>query len=535
MSSTRLAIFASFAMAVSLHAGGLEEDNQGTETPRRLEITKGQYFGEPTDNIEAKAQFEKFILDRYQIDLQVNAFPMAEYMAKFGLSVSSGDIEGLGWIFGGSYMTDYYHDGATLALDDYVASNSVWLALDEGMRTSNVRNGKLLALPSQWSESLGFVRTIRADWLEILGLDMPQTIDEFYEVCVAFSTLDPDGNGEDDTVAFSSAGVWNLQDIFMSFGVPTNHVGAHAVTPDPNDGFRFNDGMLKPDMAPALEWLNRAYEEDLLDVETFTNRGSDLRNRMASGKYGSTYYWASSTLYGYFERTTRPTAPGARYAPILGLTSDFADSGVNVGGVRGSGAPYVLIAGTEDPEEHVSAFIDAFFSDEIGFLSGMFGAPEISWEFGPTREIVRLNQAKSEAEPARYPGAGIVGMMLPNRTWFHYPLVLEGEDPEESRKRYQTVQLEAELIAKGIESGLLYRHTALWNEPDSETYRRIGADLTRIFETTVANAVTGQISAEDAVREYRTQLARLGGQDMLDEANEAIGKTSSEIYRYDSK
>lgn len=40
---------------------------------------------------------------------------------------------------------------------------------------------------------------IRADWLDNLGLDAPQTTDDLMEVARAFTEDDPDGNGEDDT------------------------------------------------------------------------------------------------------------------------------------------------------------------------------------------------------------------------------------------------------------------------------------------------------------------------------------------------
>ncbi|GMA27873.1 extracellular solute-binding protein [Arenivirga flava] len=40
---------------------------------------------------------------------------------------------------------------------------------------------------------------IRKDWLEALGLPLPQTTDDLYEIAKAFSERDPDGNGVDDT------------------------------------------------------------------------------------------------------------------------------------------------------------------------------------------------------------------------------------------------------------------------------------------------------------------------------------------------
>jgi putative aldouronate transport system substrate-binding protein len=40
---------------------------------------------------------------------------------------------------------------------------------------------------------------LRADWLDNLGLDLPETTDDLMEIARAFTEDDPDGNGEDDT------------------------------------------------------------------------------------------------------------------------------------------------------------------------------------------------------------------------------------------------------------------------------------------------------------------------------------------------
>src|SRR3546814_15148449 len=40
---------------------------------------------------------------------------------------------------------------------------------------------------------------VRKDWLANLGLQMPETTEDLYDVARAFSEGDPDGNGQDDT------------------------------------------------------------------------------------------------------------------------------------------------------------------------------------------------------------------------------------------------------------------------------------------------------------------------------------------------
>ncbi len=498
----------------------------------RLELTKAYYFGEPTDNREYKQEWMDYMSDRFGIDLDVNPFPRPEYMTKYALAMSSGEIHGLGWIFGGAYMEDYYSDGATMDIKPYVEDNAVWQSLPEGMRENNVRNGDLLALPSGWSGGLAFLRSIRKDWLDTLGMDMPETVEEFYEAIKAFTEEDPDGNGKDDTIGMTSAGIWNMGDLFMSFGVPVNHVVEHLITPDPHDNFRFNDGMLKPQIVDLLEWLKRAYDNGYLDQEVFANGGTQMRDRMSSGKYGSAWYWANWVRS--FETRIQNVVPDADIEGILGLTSDFADKYVNTGGGKGSGAPWVLIAGTDNPDEQVDNFVNIFFGDEIGYWSGRYGVYEKYWEFGPNKELVRLPRGTNdEGKTQYYPGPGIVSDLDPKFNHVEYPRILEGR-PEADNEAYNAwLQKKSDMLEEGLEKEIFYTHPNEWKEPDSETYRNIGADIGRIFEETVAKAVTGQVPIDEAVADYRRQVGKLGGQKVLDEANAAIGKTSSTEYTYE--
>ena len=66
---------------------------------------------------------------------------------------------------------------------------------------------------------------IREDWLNHLGLSIPTNLDELYDVAVAFTNDDPDGNGKNDTFALTgNNGLRAFSAIFGAYGValPTN-------------------------------------------------------------------------------------------------------------------------------------------------------------------------------------------------------------------------------------------------------------------------------------------------------------------------
>lgn len=63
----------------------------------------------------------------------------------------------------------------------------------------------------------------RGDWLEKLGLEVPETIPELHDVLYAFTHNDPDGNGKDDTWGYapysSSHYQWFFAEMFGAYGV----------------------------------------------------------------------------------------------------------------------------------------------------------------------------------------------------------------------------------------------------------------------------------------------------------------------------
>jgi ABC-type glycerol-3-phosphate transport system substrate-binding protein len=332
----------------------------------------------------------------------------------------------------------------------------------------------------------------------------------------------------------TSSGVWMMADIFASFGVPANHIMDHCITPDPHDGFRFNDGFLKPGMKGALTWLRNAYANGYLDNEVFTNSSGDIRSRMYSGKYGSVYYNYSWALGEGLENQILKVESSVDIEGILGMTSDYAKQYVAPGGIGSSPNIWVLINGTENPGEQANAFIDIFMGDDIGFWSGRFGVYGKYWEFGPQGEVYRKAKQIVDGKASYYGGPGITGDIAGTRyTLANYGYRLEGQTEQQYEDRMAYYKKVDDAFELGRSTKILFGgYPHAWSEPTSDTYDTINADIGRIFDEMVAAAVTGQMTVDEAIASYRQQVKALGGQKVLDEGNAAIGKTSSTVYRY---
>lgn len=113
------------------------------------------------------------------------------------------------------------------------------------------------------------VSMIRKDWLDKLNLEVPETLDDWYNVLKAFKTQDPNGNGKADEIPLTAT--FNVRDIYRfgeAFGLYRSG-NAECRWDVGEDGKVFfkdtTDGFKK-----TLEFLNKLYVEGLLDPEYAT-------------------------------------------------------------------------------------------------------------------------------------------------------------------------------------------------------------------------------------------------------------------------
>lgn len=97
---------------------------------------------------------------------------------------------------------------------------------------------------------------LRQDWLDNVGLEVPTTIDEWYEVLVAFRDGDPNGNGEQDEIPFDAASA-GLNLFQPAFGF------MDGIFIDPTTG-KVNYGQYSQQYKAYLETMSKWYAEGLI-------------------------------------------------------------------------------------------------------------------------------------------------------------------------------------------------------------------------------------------------------------------------------
>jgi putative aldouronate transport system substrate-binding protein len=132
---------------------------------------------------------------------------------------------------------------------------------------------------------------IRYDWLDTLGLNVPTTTDELYDVLVAFRDQDPNQNGKADEVPliFRRRGddaFYNLQAFAYSFDADMDWVDRNG---------RVVYGPSEPQYQQYLEYINKLYSEKLIDQEILTRQGNPRTELFTANRAGAIHDWFAST------------------------------------------------------------------------------------------------------------------------------------------------------------------------------------------------------------------------------------------------
>ena len=205
------------------------------------------------------------------------------------------------------------------------------------------------------------------EWLDALGVEeLPETVDEFYELMVRFKEEDPNGNGEQDEIPISDVGMNGIRGWMMpAFGIKgwgiEEHDGQARYT-FATDNFR-----------GYLEFMNQLFDEGLLDRETFSQSNEQKQAKGQNNQVGVFQDWFSYFTTG---RTEEEAINDPMFAP---LTSEFQEEPLmpmDPGIKRGA---FAITSENPSPEASLR-WIDYFYTPE-GYEFLNHGPEGYLWEW----------------------------------------------------------------------------------------------------------------------------------------------------------
>ena len=247
--------------------------------------------------------YNDYLMDNYNIEAKV-AWMVDDnsdaYNQKVSLTISSGDLpdimfvnnlEQVMWMAEDDMLEDLrptYETYAAKYVQDFYASYG------EYAFSTCEYDGKLLAAPDLRSGCNHNMLWIRKDWLEKVGLEMPQTRDELKTALTKF--VEEKLGGENTVglavnvdVAGNYGSIGNIDPIFATFGsFPRQWVKGEDGT--------YSYGTISEETKAALAELHDWYDAGLLDKQFASHTNDDTKEMVLRSQCGAIYgpWW-----YGY--------------------------------------------------------------------------------------------------------------------------------------------------------------------------------------------------------------------------------------------
>jgi len=339
----------------------------------------------------------KILKDKFNIDLEASSLPSA---------------------YGDQDMKIQAAAAADQLPDFFCASREVWLRLaqngmladvtdlyakmpnrtrimfDEGaIAYTTLDDGRSygFATPSAISKNEGLL--IREDWLNKLGLKVPTTLDELYDVLYAFRNNDPDGNGKKDTYGYGAFVETNTYEAYPGrrFEPLMGAFGVEGTW----DMHKASAGLQihKPEFYDFLVFLKKVIDNDLIDPNWMAYKKDDFRAAWKQGKFGvfreQNSAYASQNNFTPFD-TNFPDGGFVIVEPPVGPTGKKS-IGPSVRGLR------IWCISQKAFEEGKADKICEMFewmADGEGYELCGWGIKGEQWEIGPNGVPVSINGEK---------------------------------------------------------------------------------------------------------------------------------------------
>ncbi|MNI07922.1 Lipoprotein LipO precursor [compost metagenome] len=340
----RKAVLLSMITAMSLTSAACGSSDSGekqtpstTQTQTKSPAATDAPKEAPKPNLKALHVWQKDDYNTYPVakvieektgyKVQYDMLPQDKADDKLNLLIASGEPYDYVFINGGSsgkaLFSDYAKRGALTELGPLLDKfgPNIKAAISPDSWEAVKVEGKIYAIPTSASDTVGNDLIIRQDWLEKLNLTMPTTIEEFTAVLKEFKEKDPGGNG-DKNIPFSTRGDYPmLPNLNGAFGIANsyNDVGGKLV-PAPLD----------PKFKEYLAYMNDLFKQGVLEKEFAINKDANLKEKFTSGRVGIIpAHWAEIPT---LTDTLQKNQPNAKIAYIPPLKGKDGVSGISSSG-----------------------------------------------------------------------------------------------------------------------------------------------------------------------------------------------------------
>ncbi|MDF2958279.1 MAG: extracellular solute-binding protein family 1 [Paenibacillus sp.] len=344
-------------------SGGAKTGGAGdaaSNKPTEISIFANQQGAQAVDSSNPLLQeIEK----KTNTKLNITWVPFNSINEKTKVALASGDLSDLTFVGNvyDSQVVQMATSGAFWDLKPYIKDYKNLSAWPKEIWDNAKIQGKNYGIPRPRPLEGAWGVHVRKDWLDKLGMKVPETMDEIFATAKAFTEKDPDGNGKADTFGLTgnvepgSMGAFNwVENVFT--GTPGN--------------WKLKDGQLIPTLfdpgqRQALEWLKKAYDEKVLTPDFAVMKSTQAREQYMANKAG--VFGSALNPQWLFTEALRKIDPKADSYPltyVMGPEGKFAGRDSGVFGM------YVIPKTVPEAKlKQILAFVDKGNGEEITTIS----------------------------------------------------------------------------------------------------------------------------------------------------------------------
>jgi len=185
---------------------------------------------------------------------------------------------------GGVFNVAPYIDTLLVDLKNFLGPDPALAGRDFIRRNMNNQTREVFSMPAKRMNVARLNTFIRKDWLDILGLPTPTTIQEYYDTLLAFKERDPGKVGSSKVIPFimTTDIRWNAGNLLESYIIPSLSIQDRWVNTVIDRYF------LLPDYKEGVRFLNKMWNAGLIDTDfpLYTDEET-MKNLIKSGVVGS--------------------------------------------------------------------------------------------------------------------------------------------------------------------------------------------------------------------------------------------------------
>ncbi len=474
-----LTVLLILGVLVGVWARGVQQEPDAP-APIRFSMAQ-QLWGGSTDP-SLQAAFVELMEQATNTQIEMIAPPHSDYSQRLSVMLASGDLPDLFNIYAAmDNVPVFAQRGYLLALDNLLEDRDVLNGI-YGDIYGNVAvvNGSTYAIPDGRNNLL--LLFMRGDLLEAQGLDVPTTIDEFYDAAVTLKEVY-------DIIPLSNARFMSYFRYFLS------SFGAYDDIVEDSMG-HFSDGFDTPEMRAALTWLNQLYVEGLLDEEFVTNGTSTMREKLYSGQSAGSVYW--DIFYTTYQIETEKNNPGALIVPVYRLAGPGGPGYTTDWGIDGA---YGISSQTDYPDAALD--IVEWFNTSEGYVARYSGVEGVHYTVN----------AAGEATPTQV--AADSGYAINVFNFVRAPFEVDMPFSFGARAE-QLAEAQFEVYQNGIAAKGPYHRVTVGK---SEIYDRQRTAMSDKRQELAIQMIIGAMTVADGMAEWQAFWRSIDGDQMLEQIN----------------